>query len=284
MLTRWNMATRLRKRPQMEPHIEHASPLAPQSEIGGYYNTVWAGYEVTYDDNPVYFTKASAYWTVPAIYQGGYVIGSWVGLGGDALTNKNPIGNVRPFVLWQAGVASYADPQYHFFYQDAGCAGDSPAPCPNGGDVVPIQNPPVNPGDLVYASVDAQQGTYLLADYTTNRSTGLQIVSIDNNNTGASAEFILEEAPCPTGNDDRHPCNGGGPFTDPNFYQAQATGNSQARYVDGWNYEPVTACTNRVSSSQSYTLAQPGSVNTNHGFSVIYGFQPIPGTQLINCG
>ncbi len=255
---------------------QHPAILRPRSQAYPVErNPVWSGEEVRQEDNNgAYFTSVASYWTVPAMTLpgGNYAISTWVGLGGDYVhRNPNCPANQDceyPDILWQAGISSYGDPQYAPFIQDAGCEDDraSGAPCPNGGLPIPFLSPSINPGDLVFVSVDAAHGTYLIADYTTSQSTGLQAEPVDNNYTGVSAEWILEEPPCP-GVPGGSPCNNGRPFTNPHFYQAEATGNGSERYIDHWNWSPEEVCVRR--SDASYIIAEPSGVDpASHGFDV----------------
>jgi len=233
----------------------------------------WAGYvllntdnnALSRDSNGAYFTRVEADFTVPvASFPPGTsspgVVATWVGLGG---------GGGGSDTIWQAGVNSIVDPAYEFWFENFKFAclnalPNEPTSCYNRGRTVfPLTAPDVSAGQKVRVSLDASRGTYYFYNYSTGWATNTVAVPIDNNNTGQSAEWIVEE---PT----KYTAQGSTivytSFSTATFSNAIAADrNGVAHYLDAWRYQ----CYELQESGGSSITAVPSVVDAgSHGFSV----------------
>jgi len=235
--------------------------VSPTGNYAGYFLLNTDNTALSRDSNGAYFTKAEADFTVPvASFPPGTsspgIISTWVGLGGDSSSSDT---------IWQAGVDSIVDPAYAFWFENYKLACVSarpsePTSCYNrGAPVYPLTAPDVAAGQKVRVSLDAARGTYYFYNYSTGWATNTVAIPIDNNNTGQTAEWIVEE---PTNSST-------GSITYTSFSTATfsnaiaADRNGVAYYLDTWNYErnDLYEGTTRIS--------QPSGVDPNsHGFSV----------------
>jgi len=253
------------------PHSStNASQCGTGNAIAYVFSPNWAGYvllntdnnALSRDSNGAYFTKVEADFTVPvASFPPGTsspgVIATWVGLGG---------GGGGSDTIWQAGVMSIVDPAYEFWFENYNidCILQHKHSCYNNGlTVYPLTAPDVSAGQKVRVTLDASRCTYYFYNYSTGGATNTVAVPIDNNNTGQSAEWIVEE---PT----KYTAQGSTivytSFSTATFSNAIAADrNGVAYYLDAWRYQ----CYELQESGGSSITAVPSVVDAgSHGFSV----------------
>ena len=114
-------------------------------------------------------------------------------------------------------------------------------------------------GQKVRVSLDASRGTYYFYNYSTGWATNTVAIPIDNNNTGQSAEWVVEEPGDSLSGSITYTA-----FSTVTFSNAIAADrNGVAYYLDTWNYQrdelfgglPVAAVPTGVDAG-------------SHGFSV----------------
>lgn len=169
------------------------------------------------------------------------------------------------------------DPYVQFWFEDYGCEDaygyNPPPPCPlvNGQpdpyQIYPLDQPAVSVGDLVRVFVNATNGAYYFYNITTGFGSNIHMTTLNNNNTGLSADFIVEEIGCP----DR--CTYGS-FSNVVFENLEAGTPSGVNYLASWNYRRIDLCVGNT----GLRIAEPTGVDS----STYYGFQVSGNTNQSN--
>ncbi len=235
-------------------------------------DTLWTGYVIeSKDNNNNYYTLVEADFTVPTATFGpngtdNGAVTVWAGLGGDTLANPQPYPTTNANdtrLIWQAGTATIVDPRVAFWFENFGCQYHPGAPCDNGNDGPGTEDfnildaPSVQAGDKVRVDLDAANGTYYFYNQSTGFATNVHQVSIDNNNTGLSAEFIVEQGGCD------YSCSYA-TYPTVTFSNAIAGSNGTGQFLDVLNYRRMDLC-----DDAEFITTVPSDVDPNtHGYSV----------------
>jgi hypothetical protein len=228
--------------------------------VGSYANPLWVGYENrTTDNGNNYYYAAQAWWTVPTVPSGvNYTsyLSSWVGLGGDRVSYP------QSSVIWQAGaeMVTGTTASYFFWLENYGCTPGT-STCVNDGRPVPLSIPAISAGNRVQVLVNASNGETYFNNVSTGHATDIY-TSINNNNTGYTAEYIVEEASGGCDSLPPVPCT---TFTDPNFSNASYAGTTGNNYFNLVNYFRLDL---KDVSDGNKIVAQPPAPTGNGNFSV----------------